>query len=294
MSAHPTEAPPSYESASSHAGPQDVSHLAVPGRGRAYSTGSNTASSDEEGERGLSTEERVSMEDSFRDLPPGWTREFDPNSQHFFFVDTKASPPRSIWSHPLDDEAFIKSHPEYREASRLYAPPEGAPPSEKTNNPKPDHHRFSLHHSADGGGAAAAPSSSSSSSGKIKTKDDRTLGRKIKDKMTGQTHEQRVAQRKRQKEEELKQYQAYIMRRNELLKAQREGRYTTVYAAPATPFGRPMYGGGYGGGYGGMYGRPGYGGGYYGRPGYGYGGGMGGMGAGMGLLGGLAVGSLLF
>lgn len=76
------------------------------------------------------------------------------------------------------------------------------------------------------------------------------------------------------------------MRRNEILKAQREGRYQTVYAAPATPFGRPMYGGygGYGGRFGG-YG--GYGGGYgYGRPGYGYGGGMGGMGAGMGLLGG--------
>ena len=90
----------------------------------------------------------------------------------------------------------------------------------------------------------------------------------------------------------MKAYQQYIMRRNELLKAQREGRNQTVYAAPAAPYGRPMYaspysryGGGYGGGY--------YGGGYgYGRPGYGMGGA--GMGAGMGLLGGLAVGSLLF
>lgn len=24
------------------------------------------------------------------------------NSQHYFYVDTKADPPRSIWSHPLD------------------------------------------------------------------------------------------------------------------------------------------------------------------------------------------------
>jgi hypothetical protein len=78
--------PPSYEAASSHAGPRDSSHLAVPGQGtlgrtRSNSAGSYTASSDEEGgERGLSTEERVSMEDSFRELPQGWTREFDPVS----------------------------------------------------------------------------------------------------------------------------------------------------------------------------------------------------------------------
>lgn len=29
-------------------------------------------------------------------------REFDANSGHYFYVDTKAKPPRSIWSHPLD------------------------------------------------------------------------------------------------------------------------------------------------------------------------------------------------
>lgn len=81
MSTHPTEAPPSYEAASSHAGPQDSSHLAVPGRNRSNSASSYTASSDEEGqERGLSTDERLSVEDAFRPLPEGWTREFDPVS----------------------------------------------------------------------------------------------------------------------------------------------------------------------------------------------------------------------
>jgi len=85
-------------------------------------------------------------------------------------------------------------------------------------------------------------------------------------------------------EQEMKAYQQYIMRRNEILKAQREGRYQTVYAAPAQPYGRPMYGGyGYGGGYGRYGGGYPYGGGMYGRP-MGYGGA--GMGAGMGLLGG--------
>ncbi|GAA5965064.1 hypothetical protein JCM3765_004844 [Sporobolomyces pararoseus] len=307
MSTHPTEAPPSYEAASSHSGPRDSSHLAVPGRNRANSASSYTASSDEEGqERGLSTDERVSMEDCYRELPEGWVREFDPNSQHFFYVDTKASPPRSIWVHPLDDEVYLKQHPEHREASRLYAPPQGPPPGAASSSgsgggaaavstpsdSKSSHNPFSSHHH----GGAAAPSSSSNSHSssstsagkKTKTKDERTLGRKLKDKMTGSTHEERVAQRKRQKEEEMKAYQQYIMRRNEILKAQREGRYQTVYAAPSMPYGRPMYSSGY---YGSPYSRyGGYGGGYYGRPGYG----GAGMGAGMGLLGGLAVGSLLF
>ncbi|GAA5837038.1 hypothetical protein JCM3766R1_006511 [Sporobolomyces carnicolor] len=308
MSTQPTEAPPSYEAASSHSGPRDSVHLGVPttgARSRSNSASSYTASSDEDGhDRGLSTDERVSMEDSFRELPPGWTREFDPTSQHFFYVDTKATPPRSIWVHPLDDEQFLNANPQYRERSRLYSPPQGAPPaaaaapssSNDSKHPDSKHHFFSSssHHQQGGGGASSSSSTTATttSGGKKKTKDDRTLGRKLKDKMTGSTHEERVAQRKRQKEEEMKAYQQYIMRRNELLKAQREGRYQTVYAAPATPYGRPMYaspysryGGGYGGGY--------YGGGYgYGRPGYGMGGA--GMGAGMGLLGGLAVGSLLF
>jgi len=77
------------------------------------------------------------------------------------------------------------------------------------------------------------------------------------------------------------------MRRNEIIKAQREGRLQTVYAAPSMPYGSRY--GGYGGGYGyggGMYGRPMYGGYGYGRPGYG---GMGMGGAGMGLLGGKSL-----
>jgi hypothetical protein len=82
MSSHPTEAPPSYEAASSHSGPTDSSHLSVPGRGRSNSASSYTASSDEEGqERGLSTEERVEMEDGYRELPEGWIREFDAVSE---------------------------------------------------------------------------------------------------------------------------------------------------------------------------------------------------------------------
>lgn len=93
---HTEEAPPpSYQVANSQHAPQDQSgHLAAPGssadvthggpalgRTRSNSAGSLTASSGEDdGERGLSVEERVDMEDSFRELPDGWRREFDPVS----------------------------------------------------------------------------------------------------------------------------------------------------------------------------------------------------------------------
>ncbi|GAA6063391.1 hypothetical protein JCM10212_002962 [Sporobolomyces blumeae] len=298
----PNEPPPAYSSTA----PQDASgHLAVPGSSAATTnaghptlggrTRSDSAASltseDEGGERGLSAAERVSMEDSFRELPEGWRREFDPNSQHFFFVDTKATPPRSIWVHPFDDPDYLKAHPEHREASRLYQPPEGAPPTNHSSAHEPAKlQQDKVDHAATHGGAAASSTSNDHHHGD-KKKDDRTLGRKLKDKMTGTTHEQRVAQRRKQKEEELKAYQAYLMRRQQIMQAQREGRYQPVYAAPATPYGRSsMYGGGYG--YGSPYGGYGYGGGMYGRrPGMGMGSGMA---LGGGLLGGLLLGDMLF
>lgn len=130
----------------------------------------------------------------------------------------------------------------------------------------------------------------------------------MKDKLTGSSHDERVAQRKRQQEEasrspslsaearadlsrpqEMKVYQQHLMRRKAILEAQRNGTYRSAYAAPSAPYQRVTYGGGYPG-YGG-YGR-GYGGGYGGYGG-GYGGGMygGGMGRrGMGMGPGMAMG----
>jgi hypothetical protein len=49
------------------------------------------------------------MEDEARPLPPGWTRCYDTHYSHQYFVDTNASPPRSIWHHPYDDEQFLAS-----------------------------------------------------------------------------------------------------------------------------------------------------------------------------------------
>ena len=83
--------------------------------------------------------------------------------------------------------------------------------------------------------------------------------------MTGKSHDERVAERRKRKEEEMKAYQEYIRRRKAIIEAQRDGRYQTMYAPPSAMYARPMYASPYGyGGYGGGYG--------YGRPyGYGYG-----------------------
>jgi hypothetical protein len=50
-----------------------------------------------------------------RPLPYGWISQVDSNSGHRFYVDTKANPPRSIWVHPLEDEQYLREHPEARE-----------------------------------------------------------------------------------------------------------------------------------------------------------------------------------
>ncbi|KKY20392.1 putative ww rsp5 wwp [Diplodia seriata] len=51
------------------------------------------------------------MEDEIRPLPAGWIRQLDYETDHQFFVDTRANPPRSTWDHPWDDRTYIKSIP---------------------------------------------------------------------------------------------------------------------------------------------------------------------------------------
>ncbi|KAF8213183.1 hypothetical protein K438DRAFT_1902360 [Mycena galopus ATCC 62051] len=67
-----------------------------------------------------------------RPLPNGWISQVDPNSGHRFYVDTKATPPRSIWVHPLEDEQYLREHPDAREKSSAAdekAPRYSAPPT---------------------------------------------------------------------------------------------------------------------------------------------------------------------
>jgi hypothetical protein len=55
------------------------------------------------------------MSTDSRPLPYGWISQIDPNTNHAFYVDTKATPPRSIWVTPYEDEQYLKEHPEARE-----------------------------------------------------------------------------------------------------------------------------------------------------------------------------------
>ncbi|GAA6049302.1 hypothetical protein JCM3770_005930 [Rhodotorula araucariae] len=329
----PTEPPPPYS--------QDPSgHLAVPVGGAAASTAprhrrspsaGSTASSnytsedDREDEGGIPSEARRELLDAERPLPEGWRREFDRNSEHFFYVDTKANPPRSIWSHPLDDPDFLRANPEI---AQKYAPPPGAPPGDSSTSSSggttPAHsssadekHRHSFGRGEGDDGHKKGETLRKSRPVQQQQQqqqqhntqekhDDRTLGRRMKDKLTGSTHEERVAERKKRAEEEKRQYDEYLRRRGEMLRAVNQGRYQTSYSAPAGPYRvQPLYGGMYGssryggGGYGGYARYPagpmGYGSGIgMMRPGMGMG--MGGMGLGMGagLLGGLMIGDMMF
>ncbi|KAF2805380.1 uncharacterized protein BDZ99DRAFT_490892 [Mytilinidion resinicola] len=289
----PSEAPPPYSQvigSASASTSQPTSRLTVPAR------------------NDIPAEHRRSMEDEARPLPKGWLRTFDPENEHQFFVDTNQDPPRSIWTHPYDDEEYLRSLPS-AERERIEAESEGR-------------HRASVpdlmaEHTDEEGGHS--PRTSSSTHAELpprptddkKTGKDRSLGRKLKDKLTSSTHEEREQARARRAEQERQLYARHMKYRAAMLKAvqtgqpqllgqDREGKDVYI-EPPAYRGGSGLYGGrGYGyNPYGsGMYAPPGR---YmrpvapYGRPyGAGYGGGYGmPLALGGGLMGGMALGGLM-
>ncbi|KAH9984176.1 hypothetical protein BJV77DRAFT_1039197 [Russula vinacea] len=193
-------------------------------------------------------------------LPYGWVQEFDPNTNHPFWVcdmplpsrGHETDPPRAIWTHPYDDEQYLQEHPEVRE---------------KVSS------------------VAKQQESKDSSKGK------RGFFGKLKDKAIG-TKEERDAYRKEQERMIAAQRARYAQ--EQALYDQgtyrgglRGGPCRQRYGPPA---GNPYtYGPAYGSGYGYGYGYDDYGG-YGRRRGRGMGGGMGG---GLPILGALAGGLLL-
>lgn len=306
----PSEAPPSYAQAtgnnassasaasSSQPGPS-TGRLAVPG-------GSASA------QNGISPERRRSMEDEARPLPKGWLRTYDPETSHQFFVDTSKDPPRAIWHHPYDDQEYLSTlSTEERErieeqSMRHSQPSKYDIMAEHTDEEDDDHH--TSHAGAHDPELPPRPM-------KGRGNDQRTFGRKLKDKITGSSHEEREAERKRRAEEEQRLYESHLRVRAAMDKAAQTGERQLVgkdkngkevYVNP------PQYGNGAGYGY--EYG-PSIGGGYaysspyspyqssYGRPigpyGRPYGGGYGGgyglpLAMGGGLLGGMLLGDMLF
>lgn len=120
-------------------------------------------------------------------LPYGWIQQTDPNTQHTYWVDTKATPPRSIWTHPHEDEQFLREHPDVREkVSRKYEKDDLRPPSYDGNR----------RHSYNGAGSSSqGHSDSSHRSGPPQKKG--LLG-KLKDKAIGTKEERELEKRNRQ------------------------------------------------------------------------------------------------
>ncbi|CAG7846691.1 SubName: Full=Uncharacterized protein {ECO:0000313/EMBL:CCA71492.1} [Serendipita indica DSM 11827] len=56
-----------------------------------------------------------------RPLPDGWITQWDPNYKAWFYVNTRESPPRSVWVHPAG--------PPGSPQPQQYSAPSGAPPS---------------------------------------------------------------------------------------------------------------------------------------------------------------------
>jgi hypothetical protein len=283
------------------------------------------------------------MEDEARPLPKGWVRTFDPESDHQFYVDTTVDPPRSIWHHPYDDDEYLAKLPaaereqiEQESMSSYLGNAKHDPSMEDYIHSHSDIEDDSHQHAPSGSAAASSSSKTAElpprPEGKGKGKDpNRSFGRKLKDKVTGTTHEERQQQRVAREAEEQRMYEQHMRIRKAMTKAMQTGEPQPIgkdkdgkelYISPPK---QPTYAsGGYGGGMGlgsygnpynpyssgmyaapGMYSRPvgpysrpmygdpyGYGGGYgYGRRGYGYGGG--GMGFPLALGGGLLAGGLL-
>jgi len=268
---------------------------------------------------GIPPEHRRSMEDEGRDLPAGWVRQFDSKANHQFFVDTKANPPRSIWHHPYDDDQYLSTlSSEERERLQELTRHSSIHDIVAEDSEDDSHHTDAK--GKTGGipaapglatGASAGASSSRPNNNQLPDRPDgkRSWGRKMKDKVTNSTHEEREQQRRQREEEERKAYEQHLEFRRALQKAMETGQPQlvgrdadgkNVYVEP--PGGAGGYG--YGGGYGvNPYARQQQGQGYhhdpngrylrpaqpYARPyGYGYGGGYG-----LPLAGGLAGGMLL-
>ncbi|KAF2028708.1 hypothetical protein EK21DRAFT_101601 [Setomelanomma holmii] len=290
----PSEPPPSYEAATGSSSAQ-----------AAPEPGIHRVSTDGPGHRternGIPPERRRSMEDEMRELPPGWVRSFDPQEGHQFFVDTTANPPRSIWVHPYDDEQFLStlSPEERKKHSRMKRTMTlddlAAEDSDNEDLPRRPTSKGKT------SGTAAGSSSDPQPTGFHK------FSRKLKDKITGQTHQEREQARIRRAEQERQAYLAHLRARQALMKAietgqpqflckDQQGR--DVYIEPPRGPYAPRGAYGYNPYAQGPYTNPNMRivrpAGPYGRPyGYGYGGGAG-LPIAAGFLGGALLGGALF
>lgn len=249
------------------------------------------------------------MEDEQRPLPDGWIRQYDRKSGHQFFVDTSSN--RSIWHHPYDDDQYLDSLPPSEKTKiklqGLCLQREPSKADIEAESSEDDSH-YHGHGKGGGGGEHIGAT--------------HRFGRKMKDKITSTTHEEREEKRRKRAEAERRAYLQHQHFRSCMAKAEETGEPQLlgkdkdeyeVYIEPSSSGlggGMGMMSGGLmGGRYGnGAYGIDPYSQGIYANPnsrfvrpqsqyyrpyGYGYGGGGYGMPLAAGMGAGLGAGVLL-
>jgi hypothetical protein len=105
-------------------------------------------------------------------------------------VDTKADPPRAIWTHPYDDEQYLREHPDVREKVDSSAKQQE---SKDSPTSMPRRHSFNGHDST----SMAPDNDEASPDSSKKGKGKRGFFGKLKDKAIG-TKEEREAYRQEQ------------------------------------------------------------------------------------------------
>jgi len=183
-------------------------------------------------------------------IPFGWIKEFDQTSGQPFYVDTKANPPRSIWTHPYEDQVYLKAHPDVRE--KLNA---GGFGGSNSNLPPPSFEESQRLQSSGGSSPSSQHHAASTpATGSGKPKPERGLFGKLKDKAAG-TKEEREAERKRKQERDRLRAEAQRQRIQQMVMARQQ-----LYASqPQYGHGSAIMGAPYGGGYGSHRRRPGMG-----------------------------------
>jgi len=227
---------------------------------------------------------RRSMEDEGRPLPKGWVRTYDPENDHQFFVNTTVDPPTSIWHHPYDDETYLNSL-DPKERQRV----QGLKPVPSKADMAAESSDDDSHHQSGPSKPTSTTDRTAGSAEEPKSGASR-FGRKLKDKLTQSTHEEREAQRRQRALEEEQYYEHHRQLRQAMVLAQQTGQPQFIGKDPRTgqdtfieppngprppggaqgynpyaqgPFANPNnrfvrprdpysrpYGGGYGGGYG--------------------------------------------
>lgn len=183
--------------------------------GSSSSTSAQGSSTTQRVRNGIPPEHRRSMEDERRPLPNGWVRQFDSKTGHQFFVDTRANPPRSIWHHPYDDEPYLKtlSSEERERVQEMYPTPSHDDIIAESSDDDDDHH-----HQGRATAPGQLPARQQSNPNKLEK-----FGRRMKDKMTSTTHEQRQAERAKRAEQERKAYEQHLAFRRALQRSLETG-----------------------------------------------------------------------